>query len=148
MTESNQEVINRLQAMRDARKASKAPTPVAPAIVAPAVDDGIDARLDRNGGVVSVTNIENLPSIIEIMDVCERIGASGRTVVLTFLGQPYHYGTDGNPLNTADEVEADVKIEITAPIAFDDALMIRWHEDPMPKPTADLINRLLTTCKK
>ena len=147
MTESNQEVINRLKAMRDARKGSKAPTPVAPAIVAPAVDDGIDARLDRNGGVVTVTNIENLPSIIEIMDVCERIGASGRSVCLTFLGQAYHYGTDGDPTKTADEVEANVKIEITAPISFDDALMIRWHEDPMPKATADLIQRLLTTCK-
>jgi hypothetical protein len=142
MTESNQQIIDRLKQMRDSRR--KAQPPVAPA---PPVDDGIDARLDRNGGVISVTNIENLPSIVEVMNVVEQIGASGRTAVLTFLGQPYHHGTGGNPLNTADEVQADVKIEITAPIAFNDALMIRWHEDPMPEQTADLIQRLLTTCK-
>jgi hypothetical protein len=131
MTETPEQIVERLRAAREARKPK-----------APLVDDGIDARLDRNGGTITVTNIEHLPSITEVMDVVEKIGASGRSVCLTFLGHTYHHGTGGDPTKTPDEVEADVKLEITAPIAFNDALMIRWHEDPMPKTTAALIQRL------
>jgi hypothetical protein len=140
MPESNEQVVERLRAMREARKARQTPVASSGPVPPPPPEK---CRCDRNGGRITITDPEELPTIVEIMNALDR---SYRTVKLTYLGWNYYFGP-GDPSKTAEEQEWSVNIEIVAPISFDDAPMIRWHEEPVPQATKDLLARLTDVCQ-
>jgi hypothetical protein len=140
MPESNEQVVERLRAMREARKARQTTVASSAPVLPPPPER---YHFDRNGGRITITNPEELPTIVEFMNVLDH---SERTVKLTYLGWDYYFGPSSTPLGC--DTEPEVNIEIASPsIGIEDAPTIRWHEYPVPPFTAELLQRLSDVCQ-
>jgi hypothetical protein len=101
-------------------------------------------RFSREGGAFAFAKFEDLPSILEILNVINR---SERKIKLTFLGFDYYDGPfDAKKL--IDEQEPEAHVIATGPVSFDEAYVVRPEDDYIPAAAIEFLQQLTTVSKR